>query len=211
MSTCCRIYNPIQTYKIDIREDPKCDKYLSRSLCTDVDWTSQMESDLWGFLFSMHFYLLCLWLRRWSGFWCWFCTLITVVPETTLGLLSNTVLLLSIDSKLLVPFQYHLIPCDSEPLHLFQFCHFWRQIFVIEVSDLYFFPPSFSTSDNQASISSDQFPCHTIPIRFWVDQTHEFSIYTNFPGYRQVGSLSQTIEFHPISYRVPEHHRCEEW
>ena len=73
-----------------------------------------------------------------------------------IGLLSNTALLLSIDSKILVPFQYHITPCDSQPLHLFQFSHFWRRNFVIEVS----------TIDNQASISSDEFPGRKILIRF---------------------------------------------
>ena len=81
-------------------------------------------------------------------------------------LLSNTALWLSIDSKLLVLFQHLLIPCDSQPLHLFQYPHIWRQNFVIEVSVLCFFSPSFSTSDSQASIFSDEFPCHSILIRF---------------------------------------------
>ena len=43
----------------------------------------------------------CWWLKGWSGFWCRFCTLMTVVPENCIGLLSNTVLLSSTCSKLL--------------------------------------------------------------------------------------------------------------
>ena len=43
--------------------------------------------------------------------------------------LSNTVLLLSTDCKLLVSFQYHLIPCCSKPLPLSHVSHFWRQKF----------------------------------------------------------------------------------
>ena len=58
------------------------------------------------------------------------------------GLLSYTALLLSIDRTFLVLFQHHSIPCDSQPLHLFQSFRFCGQIFVIEVSDLCFFSPS---------------------------------------------------------------------
>ena len=57
--------------------------------------------------------LLCRWFRGRSGFSCRFCTLILIVPETTLISLSNTVLLLSIDSILLVLFQHHVDSCDS--------------------------------------------------------------------------------------------------
>ena len=54
-----------------------------------------------------------------------------------IGLFSNTVLLHSTDSKLLVLYQYQLIPGDSLPLPMSQFSRFWRRIFVIEVSDLF--------------------------------------------------------------------------
>ena len=70
-------------------------------------------------------------------------------------LLSNTVLLLSMNSIPLVLFQHHVDPCDSWPLLLFQFSHFGRQSFVMWVSDLCFSSPSCSTSDNLVSISSD--------------------------------------------------------
>ena len=51
MNTLCRIYNPILTYQTDIREDDNSHKvtqckYLSRSLCTAVDSSSQMDSCL---------------------------------------------------------------------------------------------------------------------------------------------------------------------
>ena len=92
MNTCRRIYNPIQTYRIDIREDAnshkviKC-KYFSRSFCTAVDRTSHRCSQASEVLFPRRTSTsLCWWLRGWSCFWCWFCTLIPVVPESTLVL-----------------------------------------------------------------------------------------------------------------------------
>ena len=118
-----------------------------------------MDSDLLGFLFSTYFYLFVLVAQRVERF------LVSVLHAylhragNYTCLLSNTALLLSIDSKLLGLFQHHSICCDSEPLHLFQSSHFWRQNF--EVSDLCFSSPSFLISGNRASISSDEFPCHT--------------------------------------------------
>ena len=51
MKTLRRIYIPIQTYGIDIREDANSQKviqckYLSRSFCMTVDWSSQTDSFL---------------------------------------------------------------------------------------------------------------------------------------------------------------------
>ena len=54
--------------------------------------------------------------------------------------------------------------------------------FVIDVSALFSSSPSSSFFDNWASISSDEFSCHTILIRFWVGRTHIFSICTDFPS-----------------------------
>ena len=36
----------------------------------------------------------------------------------------------------------------------------------------------------------DEFPCRTILTRFWVDQTHVFSICTDFPGHHRMESLT---------------------
>ena len=52
-STLRRTYIPIQTYRINIREDANghkviWSKYLSSSLCTAVDLSSQTDSGLWG-------------------------------------------------------------------------------------------------------------------------------------------------------------------
>ena len=95
--------------------------------------------------------------------------------------------------------------CTYLPLPMFQFCLSWRQRFVIWVSDLCFSSPSFSTSDNPVSISSDESPCRAMPIRFWVDQTH---VSTDFPKYHRTEFLTWTIELRPISNRIPEccHH-----
>ena len=60
----------------------------------------------------------------------------------------------------------------------------------IEVSDLYFSSPLSSIVDNWASIFSDESPCRTIPIRFWVARTHVFSICTDFPSHHQMESLT---------------------
>ena len=60
-STYHRFFNPMQIYRIDSREDANnhkviwC-KYLSRSLCTAVDWTSRTPGSEVLFA-STHFYL----------------------------------------------------------------------------------------------------------------------------------------------------------
>ena len=64
--------------------------------------------------------------------------------------------------------------------------------------------------DNWVSISSDESPCRTIPIRFWVTQTHVFLICTILPRYRQVESLSLIIKFRPTLYRIPEYRHFED-
>ena len=89
-----------------------------------------------------------------------------------IGLPSNTGLFLSTANIHLFLFQHHLITCDSWPLLLIQFSSVWRQSFEIEVSDLYFSSPWFSTVDTWDPISSDESPCRTIPVQFWVSQTH---------------------------------------
>ena len=80
-------------------------------------------------------------------------------------LLSSTALLLTIDSKLLVPFQYNFTPCDSLPLHCFN-----SVISGVKIS--------LSKSVIYASLHHRfqfliighryllNFPCRTIPIRF---------------------------------------------
>ena len=85
-----------------------------------------------------------------------------------IGLPSNTGLFLSTGNRYLFLLQRHSIPFDSWPLLLFQFSRVWRQSFAIEVSDLYSSSPLSSIFDNWASISSDESPCRTIPIQFWV-------------------------------------------
>ena len=137
-----------------------------------------------------------LWFRKSSGFWCRFCTLIFIVPETTLVSSRTLSFFLSIDSILLVLFQHRVDSCDSLPLLPFQFSHFWRQNFAIWVSDLCFSSPSSSIFDIRASISSDvvQFQ-----YGFWVDQTHVLSICTSSPRHHQLGSCSSVDEIRPTS------------
>ena len=101
----------------------------------------------------------------------------------------NTGLFLSTGNRYLFP--------PSTPINPFRllttaprFSRVWRQSFVIEVSDLCCFSPSSSTSDNWASDIFWWVPCRTIPIRFWVDQTHVFSVCTDFPRYHRMESWS---------------------
>ena len=100
------------------------------------------------------------------------------------------------------------ITLDSLSLLLTQFSHAWRESFVIEVSDLYFSSPSFSTFDSWEPITSDESPCRTTLIRLWVDQTHVSSICTDFPRSHRMEFLTSTAELRPILYRSPEccHH-----
>ena len=101
----------------------------------------------------------------------------------------------------------NLIRCNSFSLLQIQFTHVWHQSFANEVSDLYSSSPWFSNFDGWDSISSDEYPGRTIPIRFWVDQTHVSLICTDFPRYHRMEFLSSITELRPItlsSRRVTE-------
>ena len=86
-------------------------KYLSRTFCTAVGWTSQTDSCLQGSFSSVNFYLVLV-AQSVERF------LVSVLHAhnrragNCIGLLSNTALLLSTDGKLLVLFEHYLIPCD---------------------------------------------------------------------------------------------------
>ena len=67
-----------------------------------------------------------------------------------------------------------------------------------------------STFDDWTSISSDESPCRTIPIRSWAARTHVSSICTDFPRYHRMESLTWIVELHPILYRIPEYCHHEE-
>ena len=100
-------------------------------------------------------------LRRCAGFRCRFlCTIVTLMPETA-----------SVSLRTLA-FFFPLVAC----MYLFLLQRHFNPfrflttapvlILPCEVSDLYFFSPSFSIFHHWASISSDEFPCHTILVRF---------------------------------------------
>ena len=138
-STLCRIYTPFQTYTTDIRENAishkviSC-KYLSKSFCTAVDWSSQANAlQPLGVGGS----------RRWSGFCSQFCTRIPVVPETAL-VSSRT---LSFCFPLIANSFSSFNTTESPATRYHCSCLTWRQSFVIEISDLCFSSPSSSTSD----------------------------------------------------------------
>ena len=91
MSTQRRTHIPISFHRTDngrIANTHKtiwC-KHLSRSIYTAVDWTSWNGFCLWH-SFSRHTSTSCfwrLWLRGWCGFWCRLCTIVTLMPETTM-------------------------------------------------------------------------------------------------------------------------------
>ena len=126
------------------------------------------------------------------------------------GLLANTGLFLSTGSRYLFLLQRHFSSLDSWSVLLFQFSSAWRQSSVIEVSDLHFSSPLSSMFDTWASISSDGSPCRTIPIQFWVAQTHVSLICTDFPRHHRMESLTKIVKLHPILYRIPEHYLDEE-
>ena len=111
--------------KIGIREDAKNHKmvsctYLWCNLCTAFELTSQMDSSLQDSFFSKNFChpFLSVVQREFS-------VLVSVLHAFShrVGnynhLPSNTVLVLSVDSILLVLSQHHVDPCDSWPLLLF--------------------------------------------------------------------------------------------
>ena len=128
-STLRRIYIPLQTYRIDIREDANSHKviyckYLSRSFCAAVGWTSQTGLCFWSSFFSTHFYLLVSVAQKMEQLW------VPVLHDhdsrvgNCIGLLSNTDLLLSTDSKFLFLFQcpfYLLQLVTTAPVSIFSF------------------------------------------------------------------------------------------
>ena len=159
-------------------------KYLSDNICKVVGEWHYGYFCLGYFFSSTHFDLVTLRAQKVWRLW----VLVFAHDRYShagncIGLLSSTGLFLSIGNRHLFLVQRQFIPFDSLSLLLIQFSHAWRQSFVIAVSDLFSSSPWFSMFDNWASISSDESPCRTIPIQFWVPQTNVFSICTDFPRY----------------------------
>ena len=149
MCTLCRICIPFRTFETDIREDANTHnailcKYLSRIVCTAVDWSSQTDTCLWSSFYSMHFYLLVLVAQRVERF------LVSVLhvhyrrAGNCIRLLSNTALLLSTDSKLFFALSIPLNPLRLVITAPVSILSLLASDFVIEVSDLCFFSPSSS-------------------------------------------------------------------
>ena len=121
------------------------------------------------------------WLRRCGGSVFWFLrTILGFVAETATVSLQTLAFLISSDDKYLFLLQHHSIPFDSWPRLLFQFSCVWLQSFVNGVSDLYSSSPLSSIFHNWASKTSDESPCRTIPLRFWVARTHVFHFVQTF-------------------------------
>ena len=153
-------------------------KHLSR-----ITYTAQTGFCLWHFFFSTHFYTVFskIVAQRVVRPRCRIRTIVTLMPETALVSLRTLTFFSPLVTNTSSSFN------TTNPL--FRFSNVWRQNFAVKVSDLYLFLPLFATFDYWASKSSDEFPCRTIPIRFWVDQTHVSSICTDFPEYHLVDFL----------------------
>ena len=134
-STYCRIYTPIPTCRIDIRRDANSHKviqckYLSRNLCTAVDWSSQTGLQPLRFLFLDELLPLCVGGSEDGA---------VFGVDFARSSLSCRKLHWSPLEHCPFPFHWLQTPCLlSIPLshlrlvtlHLFQFSHFWCQNFV---------------------------------------------------------------------------------
>ena len=161
-------------------------------------------------LFPRHTSTSCRWwLRRCGGSVFWFLRkILGLVPETarvSLRTLAFFFPLITGTFSSINAWQSHstLYHCSW-----FNSPHAWRRSFAIEVSDLYSSSSWFSTFDSWEPMSSNESPCRTIRIRFWVDQTHVSSICTDIPRFHRMEFLTSMTELHPILYRIPEccHH-----
>ena len=190
----------ILIWTIHIREDANSHKviwcnYLPNNLCTTVERTSQIYSGLRSSFSSMHVYLVLV-AQSGAVFGVGFAR----------SLLSSRKLHWSPSehwNTTLTPAIRKHRPCFN---YLIPGVKVSKSEFLIYAS----LHHRLCCFDNRASISSDEFPCRAILIRIWVDQTSVLSIGFKFPRRHQVGSWSLVIKFHPISYRIPEHHHYEE-
>ena len=82
--TLCRIFIPIQTYRIDIREDAGNSVQPLKKFLHGCRLVFPTDSCLWGSFFSTHFYfyLLVLVAQRMERFLVSVLPLVTAVPET---------------------------------------------------------------------------------------------------------------------------------
>ena len=168
---------------------------LSNSIYTVVEEWYQDHFCPWYFFSSTHFDLVIRLAQKvWRQCVLVFAHDLGLRGGNCNGLFANTGFLLSTDNKYLFFLQRHSFPSDSWPLLLFQFSRAWRQSFAIEVSELYSSSPLSSIFENWTSTSSDEFPCRTIPIRFWVARTHKVSICTDFRECHPMESSSLIIK-----------------
>ena len=162
--------------------------------------------------FPRHTSISCRWwLRRCGGIWVRFllCTIVTRMPETALVSLRTLAFLFPLITSTFSSFNATQSLSTHDHCSCSPFSRVWRQSFVNAVSDLYSFSPLSSTFDFGASISSDDSPCRTIPMRFWVARTHVFFICTDLPRHHRMEFLTLIVELRPSLYRIPEHCRHE--
>ena len=133
----------------------------------------------------------------------WFLgTIVTLMPETALASFRTLAFFFSPVTSTFSSFNAtHSLPI-LDHCFCFNSPSAWRQSFVTDVSDPYVSSPLSSIFDNWASIPSDESPCRTIPIQFWVARTHALSLCTDFPRCHRMESLTLKVELYPILYRI---------
>ena len=153
----------------------------------------------------------CWCLGGWSGFYCRFCTLVPVVPETTL-VSSRTLsfcfpleafFLSSINTTLTPAIRNHCPSFNS----LISGVRVWKSEFLIYAALHHRF--------QHLIIRLSYLLMNLHVIQSWygfelIRLTYSQFVQT-FQDIILVGSWSQIIEFRPISYRSLEHLRYEEW
>ena len=96
-----------------------------------------------------------LWLRGWCGLWFRFCTVVTLMPESTLVSLRTLSFFFPRVTNTFSSFNTTQSLSTLDHCNCFDFSHAWRQSLAIEVSDLCFSSSLSSISYNWASISFD--------------------------------------------------------
>ena len=211
--TCLQPYNPFHFYGIGTRVDANIYKtfacrYLSNNICTVVEEWTHGYFCLGYFPSSTQFDLVMrLAQKAWRQ-----CALVFVHDlgfrdGNCIGLLANTGLFLSTGNRHLFLPQRRLIRFDSLPRLLIQFSHVWSQSSVIAVSDLNCSASLFSTFHSWEPISSDEISMsYNSNQRFQVDQTHVFSICTDFPTHHRMSNVRRPRQrqLRIIRYRIRE-------
>ena len=160
------------------------------------------HGDFWidYFPFSTHFALVIrLAEKAWGSVFCFFVHDLGLRDGNCIGLLSNIVTNTRLTRSTPITLFRLLITTPSSilPCLMSQFYNrsFW--------SVLYFFSIVFNFTKLWINIFWWLFMSQD-PIRVWVDWTCVSSIWTDFPRFHRMESLTSIIELRPISNRIPE-------